>query len=611
MRLPILLLAVATAAAASDLDWWKTALVYQIYPRSFKDSNGDGTGDLNGITEKLPYLQETGIDAIWMSPIYRSPNYDSGYDITDYRSIQEEYGTMEDFDRLLNVSRGLGMRVVLDFVPNHTGNESEWFSKSTTRTSPYTDYYVWADGLNATDENGTLYEKPPSNWVSSFRGSAWQYHEVRGQYYLHQFVIGQPDLNYRNNVVQEEMKNVLRFWLDKGVSGFRVDAINRLYEADPRNFSGLYPDEPLSGAEGAVPDDYEYLQHIYTENLFETYDVVYDWRDVLDEYITSQGEYKIMMTEAYADLQLMIRYYGTKTRNGSIPFNFSFLGDINKDSTAWEIKTVIDKWMTYMPSGNVANWVNGNHDQSRMANRQGVDRVDAMNMLALILPGVAITYQGEEIGMTDGYVSWNDTQDPQACNTNDPVNYYKKSRDPNRTPYHWDGSANAGFSNTTGATWLPVASNYQTVNLAAQMATQKSHYHFYKDVAAQRKTPALQEGDLDTRALSESLLVVTRLLPGEAGMLGVVNLAAEAQTIDLTSLKILPSDLEVVASGVNCALEKNATLTKSSIPVSAHCALLFRSGIVGGGNAAGAHYLSLPLLVLLVVATYSITACFS
>ncbi|XP_023936885.2 maltase 2 [Bicyclus anynana] len=609
MRLLIVLLVVASAASASELDWWKTALIYQIYPRSFKDSNGDGIGDLNGITQKLPYLQQTGVDAVWLSPIYKSPMYDFGYDIADYREIQDEYGTMADFDNLLNEAKSLGIRVVLDFVPNHTSNESAWFERSAARAAPYGDYYVWADGRNATDENGTVYAMPPSNWVSNFRKSAWEYHPGRGQYYLHQFVIGQPDLNYRSDSVQEAMKDVLRFWLDKGVSGFRVDAVNKLYEADPNNYGGVYPDEPLSEIPGLGPDDYEYLIHVYTENLNETYDVVYDWRDLLDEYIATQGEYKIMMTETYADLSLMIKYYGTKTRNGSIPFNFSFLEDITMNSTAWDIKTVIDRWMTYMPSGRVANWVNGNHDKSRVGTRQGVDRIDAMNMLALILPGVAVTYQGEEIGMVDGYVSWNDTVDPWGCNTDDPVAYASVSRDPERTPYQWDGSAHAGFS-TAASTWLPVADNYLTLNLAAQIAAQKSHYHFYKDVVANRKSPAIQEGDLDTKALSESLLVVTRLLPGEAGMLGVVNLAAEAQTIDLTSLKILPSDLEVVASGVNCALEKNATLTKSSIPVSAHCALLFRSGIVGGGNAAGAHYLSLPL-VLLVVATYSITACFS
>ncbi|CAH2107034.1 unnamed protein product [Euphydryas editha] len=573
MRVAFLLLFVVVVSAA-DLEWWKTALIYQIYPRSFKDSNGDGIGDLNGITEKLPYLKETGVDAIWLSPIYLSPMYDFGYDITDYREIAPEYGTMDDFKRLLSEAKKLGIRVVLDYVPNHTSNESDWFIRSANRESGYEDYYVWTDGVNDT-ATGEL--KPPNNWVSQFRKSAWEFNSARGQYYLHQFVIGQPDLNYRNDKVQQEMKDVLRFWLDLGVSGFRVDAVNRLYEADPRNYGGRYPDEPLSGINGTVPDDYEYLNHIYTQDLNETYDVVYNWRDVLDEYIAIQGEYKIMMTEAYTDLNNMIRYYGTNTRNGSIPFNFSFLGDINSSSNAWDIKVVIDKWMTYMPNGKTANWVNGNHDQSRLASRQGLERVDAMNMLALILPGVAITYQGEEIGMTDGYVSWEDTKDPQACNTDDNINYYKKSRDPSRTPYHWDSSNNAGFSDTTGKTWLPVAENYRTVNLAKQMNDPKSHYQFYKDVVQVRRNAAVREGDLDTRALSEFVLVVTRLLPNYPGVLGVVNLSEKSQELDLSSLQLLPDNLKVVASGVSCTTEKGATMKKSNVPISGHCALLFES----------------------------------
>ncbi|KAI8429209.1 hypothetical protein MSG28_007739 [Choristoneura fumiferana] len=472
----LLLVALAGAAAASNLDWWRTALVYQIYPRSFKDSDGDGIGDLNGITSKLGYLHDTGVDAIWLSPIYKSPMYDFGYDITDYRDIAPEFGTMEDFDNLMAEAKKLGLKVVLDYVPNHTGNESEWFQKSCRREDGYDDYYVWADGTPNYDNPEEML--PPNNWISIFRKSAWEYNEERQQFYLHQFVIGQPDLNYREPKVQEEMKDVLRFWLDKGVSGFRVDAINMMYEVDPNQFGGRYPDEPLSNdASSYSPDDYNYLNHIYTKDLEDTYNVVYDWRDVLDEYILKDGEYKIMMTEAYTDLHLMLRYYGNEHRNGSIPFNFSFLGDIKNTSTAQDMKAVIDKWMTYMPVGQVANWVNGNHDQSRVANRQGTDRIDAMNLLALILPGVTLTYQGEEIGMTDGFVSWEETVDPQACNTDDPINYAKSSRDPNRTPYHWDASKNAGFSDTDGKTWLPIASNYKTVNLANEMANSRSHYH--------------------------------------------------------------------------------------------------------------------------------------
>ncbi|CAF4901663.1 unnamed protein product [Pieris macdunnoughi] len=285
----LLLILIIAEASAVDLEWWKSALIYQIYPRSFKDSNGDGTGDLNGITEKLPYLQETGIDAIWLSPIFLSPMYDAGYDISDYRQISPEFGTMEDFETLLAKAKGLGLRVLLDLVPNHTSNESEWFIKSKKGDPEYSDYYVWADGINTCTVGET---QPPSNWLSEFRKSAWEYSVERGQFYLHQFVIGQPDLNYRNKRVQEEMKDVLRFWLDRGISGYRIDAVNRMYEADPKKFCGRYPDEPRSGDSIAVENDYNYLNHIYTKDQDETYSVIYDWREVLDEYTIKEAEPK-------------------------------------------------------------------------------------------------------------------------------------------------------------------------------------------------------------------------------------------------------------------------------------------------------------------------------
>ncbi|XP_049866375.1 maltase A1-like [Pectinophora gossypiella] len=574
-RTNILLLvtaALVAVVAAGGLDWYETALVYQIYPRSFKDSDGDGIGDINGITSKLPYLADLGVEAIWLSPIFLSPMYDFGYDISDYRQIAPEYGTMDDFENLLAESKKLGVRVILDYVPNHTSNESDWFVKSVRKEPGFENYYVWADGVKV---NGTL--QPPNNWISIFRKSAWEYNATRGQYYLHQFVIGQPDLNYREPKVQQEMKDVIRFWLDKGVSGFRVDAINMMYEVDPKDYGGRFPDEPLSGDPNYGPEDYEYLDHIYTKDLSETYDVVFDWRDVFNEYISKQGEYKIMMTEAYADIELMIKYYGDGKRNGSIPFNFAFLGEINNQSNARDIKLVIDKWMTYKPANQPANWVNGNHDQSRMASRQGTDRVDAMNMLALLLPGVTITYQGEELGQTDGYVSWEETKDPQACNTEDPINYWKKSRDPNRTPYQWDTSRNAGFSNTTGKTWLPVADNYLTLNLAVQQQAANSHYKFYKDVVRIKKSPAVRNGDLDTRALSTSVLAVTRLLPGAPGIVGIVNLSDEDQNVDLSSLRLLSSQLQVIASGVDCKLQKGDAVNKSNVLVSAHCAIVLQT----------------------------------
>ncbi|KAH9634241.1 hypothetical protein HF086_012703 [Spodoptera exigua] len=452
MRLLALIVLAAAAVNVSCVDmWFNSAVVYQIYPRSFMDSNGDGIGDLTGIKNKLPYLQDLGVDAIWLSPIYKSPMYDFGYDIADYKSIATEYGTMDDFDALM----------------------------------------AEAKRLDTTSD----------------------------------------------------------------------------------------------------PNDYGYLLHPYTKDLNETYYVVYDWRDVLDEF--AQNESKIMMTEAYTDMDLMMRYYGEGSRDGSIPFNFIFLGELNGQSTANNMQTVIEKWLSNMPSGKIANWVNGNHDNTRMASKHGVKRVDAMNMLALILPGVTITYQGEELGMTDGNISWVDTKDPQACNTEDPINYWKSSRDPARTPFHWDASANAGFS-TASSTWLPVADNYKTVNVAVEKAATKSHYKascpFYKDVVALKHSAAVASGSLGTHAMSSDVLVVTRVPTSSSDptVVAILNLASSSTTLDLSSIAGVPATMRVVASGVDCALNKDVQVQRNSVTVSGNCAMVLQtntdSGSGGNGN---------------------------
>lgn len=237
-------------------DWWQSAIVYQIYPRSFLDSDGDGVGDLRGITSKLQYLTETGVQAVWLSPIYRSPMVDFGYDISDFRAIHYEFGTMADFDDMIAEAYRLGLKVLLDLVPNHSSDQCEWFLRSAARDPDYADYYVWHDGVP--DEFGV--PQPPNNWLSVFHGAAWTWHPQRGQFYLHQFTKEQPDLNYRNAMVVQEMEDVMAFWLDRGVSGFRVDAVNHLYEVEDLR------DEPPSGAV-ADPEDYEFLHHYYTRDL--------------------------------------------------------------------------------------------------------------------------------------------------------------------------------------------------------------------------------------------------------------------------------------------------------------------------------------------------------
>lgn len=270
--------------AASSEEWWPNANFYQIYPRSFQDSDADGVGDLNGITQRLEYVKYLGIHAVWLSPIFKSPMKDFGYDISDYRDIHHEFGTMADFERLLKRCSELGIKLLLDFVPNHSSDQHAWFVASSDPShadhAKYKDFYVWHKG--GTLANGT--RVPPSNWRSIFRFSAWTFHEKRQEYYLHQFLPAQPDLNYRSAALVAEMKDTLRFWLDKGVDGFRIDAVPYLYEIEVNSATNMYDDEPHSNNPSCGPDDHCYLNHPYTSDLDETFEMIYQWREITDSY---------------------------------------------------------------------------------------------------------------------------------------------------------------------------------------------------------------------------------------------------------------------------------------------------------------------------------------
>ncbi|XP_055307115.1 probable maltase, partial [Sitodiplosis mosellana] len=441
-------------------DWWEYAHFYQVYPRSFQDSDGDGVGDLNGITSRLNHFKNIGVTGIWLSPIFKSPMKDFGYDISDYREIQPEYGTMEDFEQLAQRCKELDIKLILDFVPNHSSDQHEWFQKSSNPNHPeyekYKDYYVWNKGKLL--ENGTRI--PPSNWVAVFRSSAWQWSESRRAYYLHQFLEEQPDLNFWNPKVVEEMNEVLRFWLRKGVSGVRIDAVPFLFEAK-ENSEGLYDDEGLTGLTDDITN-WSYVNHTFTFDVDETFDLIYQWRKLVDEPEFS-NETRIIMTEGYSlELANLMRYYG-RVKDGQIveygaqiPFNFQII-DTNMTTSASKYKELIKEFFDNMPKGNQihANWLLGNHDKRRIASRYKPTRIDIFNILLKTLPGITITYYGEEIGMTDQYISWNDTIDPQACRTSE-QEFHLLSRDPARTPMQWDSSANAGFS-IANKTWLPVA----------------------------------------------------------------------------------------------------------------------------------------------------------
>lgn len=355
MKYRILAIVALVLGVNSELDWWEGGNFYQVYPRSYKDSNGDGVGDLQGIKSKVQYIKDIGMDGVWLSPIYKSPMADYGYDISDFRDIHYEFGTMKDFEELLAECNKIGLKLILDFVPNHSSDEHEWFNKSVHRVPGYEDFYVWHPGK--IDPN-TLVTVPPNNWVASFRFSAWKYNEIRGEMYYHKFLDKQPDLNYRNPSLVQEMKNILTFWLDKGVAGFRVDAIPTLFEVLP-DADGNYPDEPRTFDPNCGPDDNCYLNHIYTEDRNETYYMGYQWRELLDNHKKLHGgATRIMMTESYAPLDLTMKYYGDGYLEGAhVPFNFELIKNLNNQSTAKDYKEIIEGWLYKTPKNHQANWV--------------------------------------------------------------------------------------------------------------------------------------------------------------------------------------------------------------------------------------------------------------
>ncbi|XP_068621604.1 maltase A1-like [Battus philenor] len=551
---------VITPIEERELEWWETTIFYQIYTRSFADSDGDGIGDLNGITSKLDHVKEIGAGAICLSPIFQSPMYDFGYDISDFYAIHDEYGTMDDFYSLLAKATELDIKIILSLVPNHISNESMWFQEALNGSEKYYDYFIWETGV--IDSDGKMH--PPNNWRSHFRGSAWEYKEEIGKYYLHQFFVAQPDLNYYNIEVIEEMKNIIKFWLDKGVAGFKINAANCLFEVNKELYDGKFPDEPLSG--NRDPDSYDYLEHVFTKDQNETYYVIYEWRELFDEFSAEDGLKRIMMTEANAAIQDVAKYFGENERDGAqIPLNFDLISDVDASSSAGDMKRAIDKFLTYKPVNKAANWVVGNHDNSRMATRYGSSLVDGINMIVLLLPGVAVTYMGEEIGMLDGYISWKDTVDSFGCNTNDPINYIKNSRDPERTPFHWNAKRNAGFS-TADKTWVPVAQGYETLNVQVQNASERSHLKVYQDLADLRQNNIFRYGRYDSVAMNKDVFVFRRWHQGQIYLV-LVNMGKNEHLIDLRYFENVYADVSIVIRSVNSPKYIGDTFVASALPV--------------------------------------------
>eukprot|EP00095_Tigriopus_kingsejongensis_P002649 maker-scaffold441_size170131-snap-gene-0.35 protein:Tk02649 transcript:maker-scaffold441_size170131-snap-gene-0.35-mRNA-1 annotation:"hypothetical protein LOTGIDRAFT_141370" len=536
MRLSLGLVAVLSVALVhsatlkadqEDIEWWKNTVIYQIYPRSFKDSDGDGTGDLKGIESQLDYLADLGVETLWLSPIYKSPMKDFGYDISDFRAIDPVFGTMADFDSLLAKTHEKGMKLVMDFVPNHSSDEHEWFIKSVQREDPYTDYYVWADAKGF-DDNGEPI--PPNNWVSVFRYSMWEWREERQQFYLHQFVPGQPDLNYRNPSVLTEMKEVIRFWLQKGVDGFRQDAVAHIWEDDQML------DEPESGNPNAEDEnDYGYYDHIYTNNLEGTRIVLGEFYSVFKEVGAMDGVPRVTMLEVYVGVEDQLKYY----KVSDFPFNFGLLNVRGPPVQAVDAKREIDNILENIPNNYTFNWVFGNHDNWRLPDRiGGSELTDAFNLMAMSLPGVSINYYGEEIGMTNNMdITYEQTVDPSGCNCGpDRYNEEPCSRDPERTPMQWTSGFNAGFNAEGSAEpWLPVNANFQTLNVEAQQTDPDSHLNVFRAMAVlKRLEPTFTYGRAETK-LDGDILSIARVQ--DEIFYGVyvtmVNFGAEAQTANI------------------------------------------------------------------------------
>ncbi len=506
------------------MKWWQTAVIYQVYPRSFQDSDGDGVGDLKGIIERLGYLEQLGITAIWLSPVYQSPNDDNGYDISDYQAIMTEFGTMDDMDELIKQAKERNIKIIMDLVVNHTSDEHKWFIESSkSKDNPYRDYYVWRDPVN---------DEAPNSLRSTFSGSAWQYDEASGQYFLHLFSKRQPDLNWENEKVRQEVWDMMNFWLDKGVGGFRMDVIDLV---------GKIPDEEITGN---GPKLHEYLQDMHRET-FGKHDV-------------------LTVGETWGATPEIAKLYSDPKRNElSMVFQFEHVSlDQQEGKDKWdlkplqvsELKNILSKWQTALGNEGWNSLFWNNHDLPRIVSRWGNDstyHAESAKMFAILLhlmKGTPYIYQGEEIGMTNYPVS-----DISEINDIESVNMYHerlangykkeeilasinaKGRDNARTPMQWDDTENAGF--TTGTPWLHVNPNSSEINVAANLDNPNSIFFCYQKLIQLRKENRIVVwGDFElVTDVPEQVFMYLRRYEGQTWVV-VANFGEEKVSLELPSL---------------------------------------------------------------------------
>ncbi len=510
------------AAAAPTNPWWRGATIYQIYPRSFMDSDGDGVGDLPGIIERLDYVASLGVDAVWISPFYKSPMADFGYDIADYRAVDPIFGSLADFDRLVARAHSLGLKVIIDQVPSHTSDQHAWFEESRqSRDNPKADWYVWADAR----EDGT----PPNNWLSIFGGVAWTWEPRRGQYYLHNFLSSQPDLNFHHPDVRRATLDNFRFWLDRGVDGLRLDAINFCFHDAKLRDNPPRPKSSRKAVGFKADNPYGYQWHRHNNTQPEMLPFLEEIRRMLDEYrdVVALGEI------SSDDSTATVAEY-TQPGRLHMAYSFELLSD---DSSPAHIRGTVENLLQRAPQSWPC-WTVSNHDVERVVSRWGRSTPSlphfATQLTALIcaLRGSVCVFQGEELGLGEADLPFESLRDPYG------IAFWPifKGRDGCRTPMPWDASERAGFS--TGVPWLPVPSQHLELAVAAQERDASSALHGFRKLMAWRKdVPLLLSGDIEFLAATESVLVFRRFDSKES-LLAAFNLSGAAATVNLPGMTV-------------------------------------------------------------------------
>lgn len=533
--------------------WWKEAVVYQIYPRSFMDSNGDGIGDINGITEKLEYLQELGIDVIWLSPVYQSPNDDNGYDISDYQAIMTEFGTMEDFDRMLSRAHELGIKIMMDLVVNHTSDEHAWFVESKKSVdNPYRDFYIWRKGK----EDGS----EPNNWGSCFSGSAWKYDPQTDMYFLHLFSKKQPDLNWDNPDVREHVFDMMNWWCEKGIDGFRMDVISLI--SKPEGLPDGVPGENGYADSGCAngPHVHEYLKEM-NKKVLSHYNLI----TVGEASGVTLEEAKKYASADGSELNMVFQFEHV----GSGPEGNNRFGNWDSHKMSLPVwKKILSKWQTGLEGKAWNSLFLANHDQPRSVSWFGNDSAEyreiSAKMLATCLhmmQGTPYVYQGEELGMCNAYFDkLEDYRDIESLNAykeltetcgvshEEMMGYLKRiSRDNARTPMQWDDSANAGF--TTGTPWIKVNSNYKTVNAKQQTTDPDSVFSYYKELIRLRhENDIIVYGEYELlEPQNEELFIYTRTWNNEQLMV-LCNFTDKDVVIPAAVMAQIPADAQILIS---------------------------------------------------------------